>query len=97
MMFADLIWQLDRWLQCDRLTYYGDLRSGVPTDAFTAFEERFGLQLAADFKALYTWRNGQPNVLTESLQASQLGPVYETKCNNELAEYQFLLYPRSSI
>jgi cell wall assembly regulator SMI1 len=97
MMFADLIWQLDRGLQRDRPTYYGDLQPGVPVDTFTEFEERFSLQLPADFKTLYTWRNGQPNVLTESLQASQLGPVYETKCNNELTEYQFLLYARSSV
>jgi cell wall assembly regulator SMI1 len=67
MMFADLIWQLDRCLQCDRPAYYGYLQPGVPADSFTEFEERFGLQLPADFKALYTWRNGQPNAQFESL------------------------------
>jgi cell wall assembly regulator SMI1 len=67
MMFDELIQQLDRGLSRDRSAYYSLLQPGATAADFAAFERRFGLQLSADFKALYAWRNGQPNTLTESL------------------------------
>jgi cell wall assembly regulator SMI1 len=67
MMFDELIQQLDRGLSRDRAVYYSLLQPGATAADFAAFERRFGLQLSADFKALYAWRNGQPNTLTESL------------------------------
>jgi cell wall assembly regulator SMI1 len=67
MMFDELIQQLDRGLSRDRPTYYGHLQPGATAADLAAFETRFDLQLPADFKTLYTWRNGQPNARSESL------------------------------
>jgi cell wall assembly regulator SMI1 len=83
MMFDELIQQLDRGLSRDRPTYYGHLQPGATAADLAAFETRFDLQLPADFKALYTWRNGQPNALTESLHDNwmfaAIADIFDTK------------------
>ena len=82
-MEVELISRLERWLAVNRPDYLAQLQPGVTDRRLDAFEERFSVKLPALFRALYGWRNGQPNSYSAPLQYNQmlmpLEDIAETK------------------
>ena len=62
-----LIERLDAWLAVNRPEYYSALRPGISTNSLDAFDVRFSLTLPESFRKLYSWRDGQPSNLFESI------------------------------
>jgi cell wall assembly regulator SMI1 len=72
MSHGALIERMDAWLAARRADYGALLQPGVSDDALDAFEARFSLKLPEAFRALYRWRNGQPNSSFDSLQDNRM-------------------------
>jgi cell wall assembly regulator SMI1 len=83
MPHGTLIERMDAWLSVHRAGYHASLRPGVSDDDLDAFEAKFSLELPEAFRALYRWRDGQPNSNFDSLQHnrmfSALGDIADTK------------------
>ena len=72
-----LIERMDAWLAANRADYRAALQPGVGDDELDAFEARFSLKLPEAFRALYRWRNGQPNSSFDSLQDNRMFSALE--------------------
>jgi hypothetical protein len=59
MAIDDLIRRADAWLRSNRPDHYAILRPGVDDAALDAYAVRFGLELPADLRQFYQWRDGQ--------------------------------------
>jgi cell wall assembly regulator SMI1 len=55
---TSVIEQLDQYLKTNRPEYYSILNPPITNEELVALEEEYGLQLPADLKALYQWKNG---------------------------------------
>src|ERR1700726_168362 len=67
MAMDDLIRRADAWLQRNRPDYYAILRPGAGDAALDAYAARFGLELPAEFRQLYRWRDGQDLAVSHAL------------------------------
>lgn len=56
-----LIDRADRWLRANRPGFYAGLKPGVSDAELDAYEARFGLQLPAELRLLWKWKNGSPD------------------------------------
>jgi cell wall assembly regulator SMI1 len=72
-----LIERMDAWLIANRADYHAVLQPGVSDAALDAFEAKFSLKLPEAFRALYRWRNGQPNSSFDSLQDNRMFSALE--------------------
>jgi len=72
-----LIERMDAWLAANRSDYHAVLQPGVSEAALDAFEAKFSLKLPEAFRALYRWRNGQPNSSFDSLQDNRMFSALE--------------------
>lgn len=83
MPHRPLIERMDAWLAANRAGYHAALQSGVSDAQLDAFEAKFSLTLPEAFRALYRWRNGQPNSSFDSFQdnrmLSSLEDIADTK------------------
>ena len=83
MPHRPLIERMDAWLAENRAGYHAALQSGVSDAQLDAFEAKFSLTLPEAFRALYRWRNGQPNSSFDSFQdnrmLSSLEDIADTK------------------
>jgi cell wall assembly regulator SMI1 len=77
MSHGALIERMDAWLATNRADYRALLQPGVDDAALDGFEAKFSLTLPAAFRALYTWRNGQPNSCFDSLQDNRMFSAIE--------------------
>jgi cell wall assembly regulator SMI1 len=77
MSHATLIERMDAWLAANRADYHAALQPGVRDAGLDAFEAKFSLKLPEAFRALYRWRNGQPNRRSESLQENRMFSALE--------------------
>lgn len=73
----ELIGRMDAWLAAHRPDYHALLQPGVDDGALDAFEAKFSLKLPEAFRALYRWRNGQPNSSFDSLQGNRMFSALE--------------------
>ncbi|RTQ32158.1 benzoate transporter [Variovorax gossypii] len=73
----ELIGRMDAWLAVRRPDYHALLQPGVDDGALDAFEAKFSLKLPEAFRALYRWRNGQPNSSFDSLQGNRMFSALE--------------------
>ena len=73
-VIEDLINRMDDWLRENRPEYYSKLLPGIDDAALDRVESQFQLQLPAEFRALYRWRNGQPPNVFESFQENWMFP-----------------------
>lgn len=72
MPHRPLIERMDAWLAANRANYRTALQPGVSDGELDAFEAKFSLKLPEAFRALYRWRNGQPNSSFDSLQDNRM-------------------------
>ena len=72
-----LIERMDAWLSANRADYRALLQPGVDDAALDGFEAKFSLTLPAAFRALYRWRNGQPDSSFDSLQDNRMFSALE--------------------
>ena len=63
----ELIQRLDSWLRQNRPDYYKKLLPGLTEQELTDLEKELGVELPADFKTFYRWRNGQAENQFDSL------------------------------
>jgi cell wall assembly regulator SMI1 len=71
-VIAELLGELDCWLQEHRPEYYAKLQPGTSTANLDRFEEEFSLKLPASFRMLYQWRNGQHPDCFASLEDNRM-------------------------
>ncbi len=69
--------RMDAWLAAHRADYRAVLQPGVSDAALDAFEARFSLKLPEGLRALYRWRNGQPDSCFDSLQGNRMFSALE--------------------
>ena len=87
MVMDDLIGRADTWLQRNRPDYYGILRPGVGDATLNAYAARFGLELPAEFRQLYRWRNGQDLAVSKPLVHNHMFmPLEESAASKELLD-----------
>lgn len=83
MPHRPLIDRMDAWLAENRAGYHAALQPGVSDAQLDAFEAKFSLKLPEALRALYRWRNGQPNSSFDSFQdnrmLSSLEDIADTK------------------
>src|SRR5689334_2495946 len=60
-----IINRLDQWIQKNRPEYYKILKPGLSDNEIKEWEIKFGFEFPQDFKALYQWKNGQPDACRE--------------------------------
>jgi cell wall assembly regulator SMI1 len=51
--------KLDDHIRTKRSSYYACLQPGLTIEEISTLEQEFGIQLPADIKSLYQWKNGQ--------------------------------------
>ncbi|MGJ7528443.1 SMI1/KNR4 family protein [Variovorax sp. GB1P17] len=72
MPHRPLIERMDAWLAENRAGYRAALQPGVSDAQLDAFEAKFSLKLPEAFRALYCWRNGQPDSSFDSFQDNRM-------------------------
>lgn len=50
--------KIDQYLKTNRPEYYAILNPPITDDKIAGLEEKYGIQLPVDLKALYKWKNG---------------------------------------
>ncbi len=83
MNTAERLDQIEQWLQANRPDYQSMLEPPAADDALRSAEEKFGLELPGNVKALYRWHNGQKprefTPLLHNLTFMTLSEVIATK------------------
>jgi cell wall assembly regulator SMI1 len=67
MAMDDLIRRADAWLQRNRPDYYASLRAGASDAGLDAYAARFGLELPAELRQIYRWRDCQDPAVSDAL------------------------------
>jgi cell wall assembly regulator SMI1 len=57
----NLIERLEKWLKINRPAYYTYLQAGATDSQLDKIESFLGINLPADFRVFYKWKNGQPS------------------------------------
>ena len=87
MAMDDLIRQADAWLRSNRPDYSAILRPGVDDAALDAYAVRFGLELPADLRQFYQWRDGQDLDVSKALVHNRMFiPLAASASSKELCD-----------
>lgn len=87
MAMDDLIRRADAWLRSNRPDYYAILRPGVDDAALDAYAVRFGLELPADLRQFYQWRDGQDLDVSKALVHNRMFiPLAASASSKELCD-----------
>jgi cell wall assembly regulator SMI1 len=87
MAMDDLIRRADSWLQRNRPDYYAILRPGASDAALDAYAARFGLELPAELRQIYRWRDGQDLAVSAALVHNHMFiPLEASASSKELCD-----------